>query len=90
MKKQWFKPYGWIHVPVSLPGALITLGIVLFCVQVFTAIDRTSHSATDTLYRIFPFFACSFLLFEWIASRSNGRGHDQSPSAEKRIPLRNS
>ena len=35
----------------------------------FTAVDRHSHSATDTLYGIFPYFACTFLLVDWIARR---------------------
>jgi hypothetical protein len=37
---------------------------------VFLAIDRKSHSVSDTLYGVFPFFACAFLLFDWIAGRT--------------------
>jgi len=32
-------------------------------------VDRHSHSASDTLYGIFPSFACIFLLLEWIAGK---------------------
>ena len=69
MKQIWFKRCGWFHLPVSAPGILITLIAVAFCGQVFLAIDRKSHSVADTLYAIFPFFVCAFLLFDWIASR---------------------
>ena len=71
MKAAWFKRVGWVHLPVSVPGAVITLLALLFCVQVFLAVDRHSHSASDTLYGVFPFFACAFLLFDWIAERTS-------------------
>jgi hypothetical protein len=73
MKTNWFKRIGWIHLPVSVPGAVITLAALAFCVQVFLAIDRHSHSASDTLYGVFPFFASAFLLFDWIATRTSGK-----------------
>lgn len=71
MKKLWFKRVGWIYLPVSVPGALIALAALAFCVQVFLAVDRHSHSVSDTFYGIFPFFACAFLLFDWVASRTS-------------------
>jgi hypothetical protein len=74
MKNIWFKRVGWLYLPVSAPGALITLAALAFCVQVFLAIDRHSHSASDTLYGVFPFFACAFLLFDWIAGRTSDKG----------------
>jgi hypothetical protein len=73
MKTQWFKRLGWFFVPVSLPGTIITLATLAFCAQVFVAVDHKSHSASDTLYGIFPFFACAFLLFDWIADRTGNK-----------------
>ena len=70
MKTAWFKRVGWIHLPVSVPGAIITLVVLVFGAQVFLAVDRHSHSASDTLYGVFPFFACAFLLFDWVAGRT--------------------
>ena len=72
MKQAWFKRFGWFYLPVSAPGTLVSLAAVGFCVNVFLAIDRHSHSVSDTLYGVFPFFACVFLLVDWIA-RSTGR-----------------
>jgi hypothetical protein len=71
MKTQWFKRRGWFYLPVSLPGAIITLAALAFCIQVFVAVDRHSHSVSDTLYGVFPFFAIVFLLFDWIAGRTS-------------------
>ena len=70
MKTNWFKRLGWFYVPVSVPGAVLYLLAVGFCVTVFTAVDRHSHSVSDTLYGVFPFFTCTFLLLDWIGRRT--------------------
>src|SRR6516164_4065029 len=62
MKNPWFKRWGWLHLPITWPGAALCLFALAFCVQVFLAVDRRSHSASDTLYGAFPFFASCFLL----------------------------
>jgi len=73
MSNPWFRKFGWFYFPSSLPGSIFTILPLLFCVQVFVAIDRHSHSASDTLYGVFPYFACCFLLFNWVASNTQGR-----------------
>ena len=72
MKNVWFKRVGWFYLPVSAPGVAIALAAAAFCAQVFVAVDRHSHSVSDMLYGIFPFFTSAFLLFDWIASRTSG------------------
>jgi hypothetical protein len=71
MKTNWFKRFGWFYVPISPPGTLVSLLAVAFCLTVFRAIDRHSHSASDTLYGVFPFFVCTFLLLDWIGARTS-------------------
>jgi hypothetical protein len=71
MKETWFKRFGWFHLPASIPGAVVFFAAIVFCVNVFLAIDRHSHSVSDTLYGVFPFFACTFLLLDWIARSSS-------------------
>lgn len=70
---QWFRPMGLLFRPASIAGWLLILIAVAFCVQVFIAVDRHSHSASDTLYGIFPFWAPTFLVVAWIADRTGGR-----------------
>ena len=70
MKTKWFKHFGWFYVPVSLPGAIVVLVAALFCLTVFRAVDRHSHSASDALYGVFPFFVCTFLLLDWVGGRT--------------------
>lgn len=71
MTHAWFKRFGWFHLPISVPGAVVSLAAAVFCINVFIAIDRHSHSVSDTLYGVFPFFASTFLLVDWIARSSS-------------------
>ena len=71
MKAQWFKRISWFYVPVSVCGVVVCVLAVLFCVTVFLAVDRHAHSVTDTLYGVFPFFVCTFLLVDWVGSRTS-------------------
>jgi hypothetical protein len=71
MKKRWFKRYGWVYLPVSVVGSVLLLLMLLFCIQVFIAIDRHSHSASDTLFLVFPYFASCFLLLNWIGTNTS-------------------
>jgi len=73
MKAKWFKRFGWFYVPVSVPGVVACFLAMLFCVTVFRAVDRHSHSASDTLYGVFPFFVCTFLLLDWLGNRTSGK-----------------
>ena len=72
MKTKWFERMGWFYVPVSIPGTILWLLAAIFCVTVLTAVDRHSHSVSDTLYGVFPFFVCTFLLLDWIGRRTSG------------------
>jgi hypothetical protein len=71
MKTAWFRRWGWFHYPISLLGLLVVVAALAFCAQVFWAIDRKSHSASDTLYGVFPYFTCCFLLLDWVATRTS-------------------
>ncbi len=71
MKRKFFRRVGWSYAPVSLGGFILTFLAVVFCVTVFPAVDCHSHSASDTFYGVFPFFACTFLLLDWVASRTS-------------------
>jgi len=70
MKQNWFKRAGWFYVPISAPGAIVCLSAAAFCITVFRAVDRHSHSVSDTLYGVFPFFVSVFLLLDWLGGRT--------------------
>lgn len=70
-KNIWFKTWGWCHIPVSWQGWAIFVLAALFIVNVFWAIDRSSHSVSDTFYGVFPYFVSVAVLVEWIASKTS-------------------
>jgi hypothetical protein len=70
MKKPWFKPWGWIYLPIAWQGWVGVMLTLLFCAQVFIAVDRHSHSASDTLYGIFPFVVPALGILGWVASKT--------------------
>lgn len=67
----WFKPWGWFYFPVSVAGWLALALTLLFFVNTFLAIDRHSHSVSDTLYGIFPYWVPALGILLWIASRTS-------------------
>jgi len=73
MTRPWFKTWGWIYRPVSIPGWVVVALALMFCMNVFRVVDRHSHSVSDTLYGIFPFVVPTFGIVGWIASRTSSR-----------------
>jgi hypothetical protein len=71
---RWFKPVGMVFVPSSVAGWVIAVLAIAFCAQVFVEIDSQSHSVTDTLYGVFPFWVPTLLGLAWIADRTGARG----------------
>ncbi len=67
----WFAPWGWTYRPVSAAGFVLVALAAVFCAQVFVAIDRHSHSVSDTLYGVYPFVVPTLIVLHWIASKSS-------------------
>jgi len=70
MEIKWFRKTGLIYIPISAIGVIMYLMTIIFCITVFMAIDRHSHSNSDTLYGIFPYFVSAFTLLFWIAANT--------------------
>lgn len=64
--------------PRSIKGAVLFVGLLAFMANTFVAIDRDSHSVSDTLYGIFPFWGCAFLLYQWLAGALDGGANDKA------------
>jgi hypothetical protein len=69
MKSSLFMRIGWFYLPCSVAGCVLYLLAAGFCATVFVAVDRHSHSVSDTFYGIYPFFVTTFLFLDWIARR---------------------
>lgn len=70
---RWFRPAGFLFVPVKVAGWVVTAAAIVFCAQIFLFVDGRSHSVSDTLYGIFPFWAPTLLGLAWISDRTGGR-----------------
>jgi len=67
---KWFKPWGWIYRSISWRGILVSLVALASSVQVLLAVDRRSHSVSDTLYGVFPYVVPCWTLAYWIATKT--------------------
>ena len=65
-----FKKTGWFYWPCSISGWIIFIIYAAVAVQFFIAIDRNSHSASDTLIQFFVYFMALSTLYWWIASNT--------------------
>jgi hypothetical protein len=71
MKKPWFREWGWLYYPVSWQGFVSILLTLAFGIQVFLAVDRHSHSVSDTMYGIFPYIVPGLIVLNWVASKTS-------------------
>ncbi len=71
MLRGWFKPWGWIYRPLRWQGFVVVALALIFCAQVFVAVDSRSHSVSDTLYGVFPFWAPTLIVLDWVASKTS-------------------
>jgi hypothetical protein len=77
MKTVLFKKAGLLFIPVSIAGIILYFLVIAFCINVFVAVDSHSHSNTDTLYGIFPYFVSAFTVLYWIAANTCGAGEKE-------------
>jgi hypothetical protein len=68
---KWFKPFGWLYRPVSLPGYGILFIFTVFCLHIFFAALMQSHSLGSALYASFPFVIPAFGLYLWVGSKAS-------------------
>ena len=65
------KKLGWFYKPTSIIGWLITIAAIILCVHDFIAVDRNSHSATDTIYNFMPYGFIYIATWLWVSSKMN-------------------
>lgn len=68
MARNWFADFGLLHRPRTWQGWLVTLAALAFCVQVFLAVDRRSHSVSDTLYGFAPMGLVAWLVLQGLGA----------------------
>ena len=71
MKQIWFKKLGWIYLPVTARGVVVTFLAILFLVPVYMAVVRNGHSVSDDLYQMFVYTTCTAFWWKWVAEKTN-------------------
>lgn len=71
MNNIWFKRLGWIYLPVHVIGVFISVGALALNGMFFVAIDRNSHSVSDTLINFFVYFTCVAFWWKWVAEKTS-------------------
>ncbi len=74
MSRRWFKQWGWSYLPVSTWGWLAVILTAAFCMNTFVAVDRHSHSVSDTLYGVFPYWVPALGILHWVAGKMSNAG----------------
>lgn len=67
----WFKKTGWVYLPITFLGWLLTLLAIILVGWAFVAIDRNSHSASDTLIALFPYASLIAIFWFWVANNTS-------------------
>lgn len=70
MKTVWFKKTGWIYLPISEMGVIVTLLAVAFLIPIYIAIVRNGHSVSDDLYEMFIYTTCTAFWWKWVAEKT--------------------
>jgi hypothetical protein len=71
MKTIYFKKWGWVFLPVHAVGFAATLFAIALSIWFFVALDRKSHSASDTLINWFVYVTCVSFWWKWLAEKTS-------------------
>ncbi len=74
MRHPWFVRRGWSYRPVAWQGVLITLAVLAGVAVAFLRVDGRSHSVSDTLYGVVPWWVLCLLLGHALAWLTSDRG----------------
>lgn len=70
-KGAWFVPLHWSYLPVSWQGWLTYIPYVIYLLITFIAIDSHSHSVSDTVIGLIPYWVSGTVVMHWIASHKS-------------------
>lgn len=71
MKTTWFKRTGWLYIPISLQGVLVTLLLLAVFIHDLLFVNSRSHSISDLYYNFIPYGFIYIASWMWIASKTS-------------------
>lgn len=70
-KGAWFVPVRWSYLPASWQGWVLYLPFIAYLGMTFVTVDGRSHSVSDTLIGIVPYWVAAVVVMHWIASHKS-------------------
>lgn len=67
---KWFKKTGWIYLPISAEGLMVTVLAFVCMVPVTIVVIRNGHSVSDNLYHLFVYATCTAFWWKWVAEKT--------------------
>lgn len=66
-----FRKFGWIYIPVTIAGWILTVIYVGISVYTLARIGQNYDSLRSSLIRFFPYFICFSVVWFWIAGNTS-------------------
>ena len=72
-----FKRFGWIYIPVSFWGWIITIIYLAVSVYTLVVIGQNYNSIKNSLIRFFPYFISFSVILFWIAENMSNNNPEK-------------
>jgi hypothetical protein len=66
-----FKKTGWIYIPVSIWGWIVTVIYLAISIYTLISIGQNYNSLRNSLIRFFPYLISFSVVFFWIAGNTS-------------------
>jgi hypothetical protein len=66
-----FKRLGWIYIPVSMWGWIVTIIYLAISIYTLVSIGQNYNSLKNSLIRFFPYFISFSVVYFWIAGNNS-------------------
>lgn len=67
----WFKKQGWLYEPVNAYGWTVVIIAAAFLGSVYVSYSKHSFAFIELIYKIYPHYISTFLLYLWIGSQKS-------------------
>jgi hypothetical protein len=68
-----FRKFGWIYIPVSIAGWILTVLYLGISIYTLVRIGQNYDSLRSSLIRFFPYFISFSVVWFWIAGNTGGK-----------------
>ncbi|OGL26015.1 hypothetical protein A2708_02510 [Candidatus Saccharibacteria bacterium RIFCSPHIGHO2_01_FULL_49_21] len=66
-----FEKWGWLYRPANLGAWILIILGAIFLVSVYFTYEKHARGTGDLIYRIYPHFVATFLLYIWVGYKTS-------------------